>query len=80
MAKNPKIPPIENEPTVPLKQLRKVVKNLNHLDDSAKINFTFLMTALFPTVWYNIQEYAKRCYTQGYRQAIEENKKNNENN
>lgn len=61
-----------NEPITKLKQIRKMVNKLEKLTDDTDITLTFVLTALFPRVWYNIQSYAHDCYTQGYLQARKE--------
>jgi hypothetical protein len=57
-----------------LGQLRKIVKKLDKLDDNTDITFEFLLTALFPSVWNNIQEEMRNQYTRGYLQGKEDSK------
>lgn len=63
---------------VPLQQLRKIMDKLKTYPDDTEIKFEFLLTALFPSVWNNIQEEMNRQYTQGYIQGKKdsENEKN----
>lgn len=63
-----------NKVITKLGQLRKIVKNLNKLDDNADITFEFLLTALFPSVWSSIQEEMRKQYTRGYLQGKEDSK------
>jgi len=57
-----------------LGQLRKIVKKLDKFDDNTDITFEFLLTALFPSVWSNIQEEMRNQYTRGYLQGKEDSK------
>ena len=66
----------EKMPTVPLSQLRKVVSRTSALDDDTEISLQFILTALFPTVWKNIQKYANDCYTNGYVAGLKDKEKN----
>ena len=66
----------EKMPTVPLSQLRKVVSRTSALDDDTEISLQFILTALFPTVWKNIQKYANDCYTNGYLAGLKDKEKN----
>lgn len=66
----------EKMPTVPLSQLRKVVLRASDLDDNTEISLQFILTALFPTVWNNIQKYANDCYTNGYLAGLKDKEKN----
>ena len=61
---------------VPLSQLRKVVSRASDLDDNTEISLQFILTALFPTVWNNIQKYANDCYTNGYLAGLKDKEKN----
>lgn len=63
-----------NKVITKLGQLRKIVKNLNKLDDNTDITFEFLLTALFPSVWSSIQEEMRKQYTRGYLQGKEDSK------
>lgn len=59
--------------------MRKVLKKMENLPDKTEITFEFLLTALFPSVWYNIQEEMRNQYTKGYLQG-KEDAKNEHNN
>ena len=67
----------EVEPEIPLKVLRKIVNKFEDKPDDYKLNFTYIMTACFPTVFNNIMSYCKDCYTQGYIKGKEEAKNEN---
>lgn len=64
-------------PPITLGHLKKIINNMKVQTDEAPISFEFLLTATFPTVWDNIMEYAKECYTNGYAQALKEMKDEN---
>lgn len=64
----------EVEPQVPIRVLRKITANLKDKPDNYKLNFTYIMTACFPTVFKNIMSYCKDCYMQGYLQGKEDAK------
>ena len=66
----------EKMPTVPLSQLRKIVSRTSDLDDNTEISLQFILTALFPTVWNNIQKYSNDCYTNGYLAGLKDKEKN----
>lgn len=66
----------EKMPTVPLSQLRKIISRMSDLDNDTKISLQFILTALFPTVWNNIQKYANDCYTNGYLAGLKDREKN----
>lgn len=76
-----KITTTEEMPTIPISRLRKVVEKTALLPDDRRITLEFVLVALFPTVWKNIEKYAKDCYTSGYKQGLEdgrnESKRNN---
>lgn len=58
-----------DEPTVPLKQLRKLTKKFKEYTEDTPITLTMVLVALFPTVWDNIKDYATECYAKGYIQG-----------
>lgn len=62
---------------IPLAQLRKVTDKLSELPDDTPISLEFVLTALFPSVWENIQQYSNDCYTAGYIQGRNESKNEN---
>lgn len=59
-------------PTVPVAQLRKLTNKLKDYSDDTQITFQLVLTALFPTVWSNIQKYSNDCYMKGYLQGKNE--------
>ena len=71
-----KIKTTEVMPTVPLLQLRKLTNGLKEHDDNTEISLQLVLTALFPTVWKNIQKYSNDCYTSGYLAGLKEGQKN----
>lgn len=64
----------ETMPQVPVSQLRKLVQKTQMLEDDTPISFELVMTALFPTVYQNIQKYSNDCYTSGYLQGLKDAK------
>lgn len=64
-----------NKTITQLGQLRKIVKRMEDLPDDTELSFEFFLTALFPTVWGNINKEMRDCYMKGYLQG----KKDNEN-
>lgn len=56
----------EKMPCVPLSQLRKLTKKTENLPEDTDITLELVLTALFPTVWTNIQLAMNDHYTQGY--------------
>lgn len=62
-----------------LGHLRKIIKSLEALPDTAKISFEYLLTATFPSVWNNVKEFGNKCYTEGYIQGSTEKDKKDEN-
>ena len=67
----------ETMPTVPVKQLRLLVNKTKDLALNEPISLQLVLTALFPTVWNNIQEYCNDCYTSGYLQGLSDAKNEN---
>ena len=61
-----------NEITVPKHQVMRMVKGISLLPDDAPITFEYVLTALFPTVFSNIQDALKELFTQGYLQGLKE--------
>lgn len=70
-----KITTTEKMPTVPVSQVRKVAKAVESLKDDDTVTLEFILTALFPTVWKNIQKYSNDCYTSGYLAGLKDGKK-----
>lgn len=66
----------EQMPKVPLSQLRKVTEKTSTLPDEAELTLEFILTALFPSVWKNIEKYANDCYTNGYLQGLKDKNEN----
>lgn len=69
-----KINTTEKMPTVPVSQVRKMAKAVENLKDEDTITLEFVLTALFPTVWKNIQKYSNDCYTSGYLAGLKDGK------
>lgn len=69
----------EKMPFVPLSKLRRLVKMLRAQDENMPIRFDYLMTALFPTIYQNIQSYVKDAYTSGYLAGLKAKEEENEN-
>lgn len=64
---------MENMPTVQLASLRKVVERLKDQEDTFELSLEFVLVALFPNVWKNVQKYGNDCYTRGYIRGLKEN-------
>ena len=73
-----KIKTTETMPTVPARQVRKLAQAIENLKDEDTVTLQFVLTALFPTVWKNIQKYSNDCYTSGYLAGLKDGK-NEEN-
>ena len=58
-------------PAVQLSDLEKLVERTKkHIgDEDIEISFEYILTALFPTAWKNIQSELSRQYTLGYIQG-----------
>lgn len=69
-----KVNTTEKMPTVPVSQVRKVVEKVKDLEDDDTLTLEFILTALFPTVWKNIQKYSNDCYTSGYLAGLKDGK------
>ena len=69
-----KIKTTETMPTVPARQVRKLAQAIEKLKDEDPITLQFVLTALFPTVWKNIQKYSNDCYTSGYLAGLKDGK------
>lgn len=74
---NKKVKTTETMPEVPVRQLRKLVSRMENLKDDDKISLELVLTALFPSVWKNIQKYSNDCYTSGYLAGLKEGKNEN---
>lgn len=66
----------EEMPKVPLSQLRKMVDKTSLLPDDTLLSLELILTAFFPTVWKNIEQYSNDCYTNGYLQGLSERNEN----
>lgn len=75
-----KIKTTETMPTVPVRQVRKVAEAIKNLKDDDTVTLEFILTALFPTVWKNIQKYSSDCYTSGYLAGLKDGKNENQGN
>lgn len=64
---------MENMPTVQLASIRKMVDKLKDHEDTTELSLEFVLVALFPNVWKNIQKYGNDCYTRGYIRGLKEN-------
>ena len=69
-----KIKTTETMPTVPARQVRKLAQAIENLKDEDPVTLQFVLTALFPTVWKNIQKYSNDCYTSGYLAGLKDGK------
>ena len=54
-------------PEIPLRRLRKITQQFDGMDNNTPISFEFIMTAFFPSVWNNIQEYCKMNWEEGFK-------------
>ena len=75
-----KVNTTEKMPTVPVSQVRKVVEKVKDLEDDDTLTLEFILTALFPTVWKNIQKYSNDCYTSGYLAGLKDGKNDSKGN
>lgn len=57
------------EITVEKRKIERMLKSLEKLDGSARVKLSYVLIALFPTVWNNIQSTLKDAYTKGYLQG-----------
>ena len=65
-------------PSVYLSDLEKLVERTRkHVgEENVEISFEYVLTALFPTAWYNIQTELNRQYTSGYIQGTKDAEEN----
>lgn len=75
-----KITTTEKMPTVPVSQVRKMAKAVENLKNEDTVTLEFVLTALFPTVWKNIQKYSNDCYTSGYLAGLKDGKNDSKRN
>lgn len=66
----------EEMPCCKVYQIRKIYAATQALPDTAPLTLEYILTALFPTVWTNVQKALNDQYTQGYLAGLE---KQNEN-
>lgn len=54
------------------RMVASVKKNVG--DTDVELSFEFMLTAFFPSCWYNIQDALNQQYTLGYIAGLKENK------
>lgn len=69
---NKKIDEIETV-KVPKSRITKLAQAVEHLEDDAPISIEYVLMALFPSVWENMQQSLKNAYTKGYLEGLKEN-------
>ena len=67
------------EDCVELGRLRRILDKFINEPDETKITFEFVMAALFPSIFSNVQNTINQAYTAGYIQATLENENKTEN-
>lgn len=67
----------EAMPTITVGKLRNFLKKIENLKDEDTVTFEFVLTALFPTVFQNIQKYTNDCFRRGYAQGRRDEKNDN---
>ena len=60
--------------TVPLSQLRHFTDRMSQFNDDMPITLELVLTALFPTVWKNIQKWGCDQFMAGYFQGRKDEK------
>ena len=65
-------------PEVPVSRLRVLTEKTKDLQPSQKITLQLVLTALFPTVWKNIEKYCNDCYMNGYLHGLKDGKNENQ--
>lgn len=58
---------------VPKSRITKLAQAVEHLEDDAPISIEYVLMALFPSVWENMQQSLKNAYTKGYLEGLKEN-------
>ena len=69
---NRKIDEIETV-KVPKSRITKLAQTVEHLEDDAPVSIEYVLMALFPSVWENMQQSLKTAYTKGYLEGLKEN-------
>ena len=58
---------------VPKSRITKLAQAVEHLEDDTPISIEYVLMALFPSVWENMQQSLKNAYTKGYLEGLKEN-------
>ncbi|MBQ6629827.1 MAG: hypothetical protein IJH65_13560 [Methanobrevibacter sp.] len=58
---------------VPKSRITKLAQAVEHLEDDAPVSIEYVLMALFPSVWENMQQSLKNAYTKGYLEGLKEN-------
>lgn len=55
-------------PNIRVSDVKRMIDNIKQQvgEEDTELSFEFIMTAFFPTAWYNIQSELRRQYTLGY--------------
>ena len=61
-------------PTTTILKYENLYNRIKSWDKDTPLSLQIVLTALFPTVWKNIESYMKDCYTEGYIQGREDEK------
>lgn len=71
----------ENMPTVKLSDIKRMIASIeqNVNDENLELSFEFILVALFPNCWNNIQRELNRQYTLGYINGTKEGSEQNIN-
>ena len=65
---------VNNLPVVKLSTIERMIKTLKkETGEDIELNLEFVLTALFPNCWNNIQKEMSRQYTMGFIAATREN-------
>ena len=62
--------PNAKEISIPKKQLVKMMRSIEKVDDESPISFEFILVALFPNVWKNIQATIQEAYNIGFKEGF----------
>ena len=66
---------LKNEPTVSIRQLRKILKLAEEHHKIEEVTFTFLIASCFPNIYENIKEELKRQHAMGYAEGLKDSQK-----